>query len=244
MTPPDAFHFYCFVHGWTKSHGWTPGGKWQGKPCSVLHAAPCPYTPAQVNARDPSTGGNANVYKVRTFSPRLSSRVSPNLTCFPCLPLSSTAHVSRQPSSSSSTPFLTCDPPHTSPSSPLPTAAPTHTWGTRASGTSPSSPVLSSCLSAPSDASLSSPKSTSPPLTSSASPSHIHDEPATHFPHDGITTLMGPFPDFPPSPISPLFFLSLPLSQVLLTPSLSPSLPLSQCYPPYTMTLPSLFGPP
>ena len=87
MTPPDAFHFYCFVHGWTKSHGWTPGGQWQGKPCSILHAVPCPYTSAQVNARDPSTGGNANVYKVRTFSPRLPSRVSPNLTCFPCLPL-------------------------------------------------------------------------------------------------------------------------------------------------------------
>ncbi len=48
MTAPDAFHFYCFVHGWTKSHGWTPQGQWHGKPCSVLHAVPCPYTPAQV----------------------------------------------------------------------------------------------------------------------------------------------------------------------------------------------------
>jgi hypothetical protein len=55
------------------------------------------------------------VYKVRTFPPRLPSRISPNLTCFPCLSLSSTAHVSGQ--HSSSTPFPTCDPPRTSPSS-------------------------------------------------------------------------------------------------------------------------------
>ncbi len=49
MTPPDAFHFYCFVHGWTKSHGWTPGA------CSVLHADPCLYTPAQLKAFHPGS---------------------------------------------------------------------------------------------------------------------------------------------------------------------------------------------
>jgi hypothetical protein len=43
MTAPDAFHIYCFVHGWTKSHGWTPQGQLHGKPCSVLLSrAPTP----------------------------------------------------------------------------------------------------------------------------------------------------------------------------------------------------------
>ena len=233
MTPPDAFHFYCFVHGWTKSHGWPTGGPWQGKPCSVLHAVPCPYTSAQVNARDPSTGGNANVYKVRTFPPRLPSRVSPNLTCFPCLPLSSTAHVSRH--SSSSIPFPTCDPPRPSLSSqPLshvpPSAAPPLQWGTRADGTSPSSSFLPSCLSAPSDASPPSPQSILPPLTSASSPpSHMmsHHIPTRWDHHsDGSLSRLSSFPNFStPLPLPPPFPSSLDSHSLPLTsplPVLSP----------------------
>ena len=59
---------------------------------------------------------------------------------------------------------------------------------------------------------------------------------------------LSPLPLLPSLALSaerpPLLFLSLPLFPVLLTLNLSPSLPLSPCYPPCTMTLPSLCGPP
>jgi hypothetical protein len=76
MTAPTPEHLYCFVHGWTLSHGWSKG-KWQGKHCRTLHAPSTPYTQAQLNAQDPRTGGNANIYVVCPRHP---------LTCSPCLP--------------------------------------------------------------------------------------------------------------------------------------------------------------
>ena len=76
MTAPSPDHLYCFVHGWTLSHGWSKG-KWQGKHCRTLHAPSTPYTQAQLNAQDPKTGGNANIYVVRPPLP---------LACSPCLP--------------------------------------------------------------------------------------------------------------------------------------------------------------
>jgi hypothetical protein len=76
MTAPSPDHLYCFVHGWTLSHGWSKG-KWQGKHCRTLHAPSTPYTQAQLNAQDPKTGGNTNIYVVRPPLP---------LTCSPCLP--------------------------------------------------------------------------------------------------------------------------------------------------------------
>jgi hypothetical protein len=93
LTAPTPAHLYCFVHGWTTSHGWKKR-KWEGEFCRVLSSPSSGYTQDQVNAQDPTTGGNANVYVVRPRPSLLPNRVSPSLMCPPCfLPSSPSARA-------------------------------------------------------------------------------------------------------------------------------------------------------
>ena len=105
LTAPTPAHLYCFVRGWTTRHGWKKR-KWEGEFCRVLSSPSSGYTQDQVNAQDPTTGGNANVYVVRPRPSLLPNRVSPSLMCPPCfLPSSPSARALPQKNKKSTKKF-------------------------------------------------------------------------------------------------------------------------------------------